>query len=100
LILSFARALLPSQETINPNWSGRNLCGLALVFGFLIDVPLLTITFLLVVILRSKLAGAVVRTKLPKFLLFLLVAIPLIVFEEQIDCMPSWCGKVAVPPTL
>jgi hypothetical protein len=71
-----------------------------LVFGFLIDVPLLTTTFILLFVLRKTIAAKTAGTRLPRFLLYLLAAVPLIVFEEQIDCMPAWCGKVAIPPTL
>ena len=71
-----------------------------MVFGFFIDVPLLTISFAIIAVFRMKLAGALTANRLPHFLLFLLAAVPLIIFEEQIDCMPAWCGKVAVPPTL
>jgi hypothetical protein len=31
---------------------------------------------------------------------YALIAVPLIVFEEDIDCMTPWCGKVIIPPTL
>ncbi len=71
-----------------------------MVFGFLVDVPLLTATFALILVFRRNLATIMVKTGLPRFLLFLLLAIPLIIFEEQIDCMPAWCGKVVIPPTL
>ena len=71
-----------------------------MVFGFFIDVPLLTITFAFIVVFRKRLTAAIVRLGAPPILLCTLVAIPLIIFEEQIDCMPAWCGKVAVPPTL
>ena len=33
-------------------------------------------------------------------MLYLLLSFPLIIFEEQIDCMPAWCGAVLIPPTL
>ena len=71
-----------------------------MVFGFLVDIPLLTATFVLILVFRRSLATTIARTGLPRFLLFLLLAIPLIIFEEQIDCMPAWCGKVVIPPTL
>lgn len=71
-----------------------------MVFGFLIDVPLLIIAFLLIAFFREKLTAAIVRLDAPAILLCALTAIPLIVFEEQIDCMPSWCGRVPIPPTL
>ncbi|OLD09786.1 MAG: hypothetical protein AUI95_00145 [Crenarchaeota archaeon 13_1_40CM_3_52_4] len=28
------------------------------------------------------------------------MAVPLLVFEEQIDCQPAWCGTVVIPPTI
>jgi hypothetical protein len=71
-----------------------------LVFGVLIDVPLLTVTFILLVVYRKNLARTITRARLPPLLLFLMAAVPLIIFEEQIDCMPSWCGRVIIPPTL
>ena len=49
---------------------------------------------------RQKLATEILRVKLPPLALYLILAVPLIVFEEQIDCMPVWCGMVVVPPTL
>jgi hypothetical protein len=71
-----------------------------MVFGFLIDVPLLTITFVLIVVYRERMTAAIRRLGAPPILLCALTAIPLIIFEEQIDCMPSWCGRVVLPPTL
>jgi hypothetical protein len=70
------------------------------VFGFLIDVPLLTITFVLLFAFRRRIASTIVRIPAPPILLALLTSIPLIIFEEQIDCQVSWCGKVPIPPTL
>ncbi len=32
--------------------------------------------------------------------LYLLLSVPLLIFEEQIDCQPSWCGSVVIPPTI
>ena len=49
---------------------------------------------------RKKLATEILRVRLPPLALYLILAVPLVVFEEQIDCMPAWCGMVAVPPTL
>jgi hypothetical protein len=71
-----------------------------MVFGFLIDVPLLTIAFVLIVVYRDRMTAAIRRLDAPPILLCTLTAIPLIIFEEQIDCMPAWCGRVVVPPTL
>jgi hypothetical protein len=71
-----------------------------LVFGPLIDVPLIVGGFLLMFRYRKRLALTILRVKLPPLALYLLLSIPLIIFEEQVDCMPGWCGNVAIPPTL
>ena len=51
-------------------------------------------------VFRKRLASAILGTKAPAALLFALTAIPLIIIEEDIDCMPAWCGHVIIPPTL
>ena len=49
---------------------------------------------------RGRVSHEVLRVRLPPFALALLLSVPLIIFEEQIDCMPAWCGAVLIPPTL
>jgi len=71
-----------------------------LAFGILIDVPLIVGGFLPMFRFRKKLALDILRVKLPPLALYLMLSVPLIIFEEQIDCMPAWCGTVAIPPTL
>ncbi len=71
-----------------------------MVFGIFIDVPLLTIPFLLMVRFRKRLTITISRLRLPIIALYVLLAVPLLIFEEQIDCMPSWCGTVVIPPTI
>jgi len=71
-----------------------------LVFGVFIDVPLLTIPFLLMFKFRKRLTSEISKLKLPLIALYVLLAIPLLIFEEQIDCMPAWCGTVVIPPTI
>ena len=71
-----------------------------MVFGGLIDVPLIVGGFLLMFRFRKKLALDILRVKLPPLALYMILSVPLIIFEEQIDCMPAWCGMVAIPPTL
>jgi hypothetical protein len=71
-----------------------------MAFGVLVDVPLLVGSFLVIYRYRDRISGRIRRLDAPPILLFVLTAIPLVVVEEQIDCMPSWCGRVAVPPTL
>lgn len=50
--------------------------------------------------LRGRISGEILKLRLPPVALALILSIPLIVFEEQIDCMPAWCGAVLIPPTL
>jgi hypothetical protein len=71
-----------------------------LVFGFLIDVPLIVGGFLIMFRFRKRLAFTILGVKLPPLALYLILSVPLIIFEEQIDCMPAWCGMVVIPPTL
>jgi hypothetical protein len=71
-----------------------------MVFGIFIDVPLLVVPFVLMIVWRKKILRQILRIQVPPLLLCILVSIPLIIFEEQIDCMPAWCGKVVIPPTL
>src|SRR2546428_12311111 len=49
---------------------------------------------------RKKLALNILRVKLPPLALYLILSVQLIIFEEQIDCMPAWCGAGAILPTL
>src|SRR6266852_2189047 len=71
-----------------------------MVFGIFVDVPLLTGTFFLMFYFRKQLTKAVAKLRLPPLALYLLLSVPLIIFEEQIDCQPSWCGNAVIPPTL
>lgn len=49
---------------------------------------------------RKRLTSVLARVPIPAPATCVLVSIPLIILEEQIDCMPSWCGRVLIPPTL
>lgn len=49
---------------------------------------------------RKVLTRTLLRLKLPPLALYLILSVPLIIFEEQIDCQPTWCGMVVIPPTL
>jgi hypothetical protein len=71
-----------------------------MVFGIFIDVPLLTVPFFLMLRFRKRLSNVILRLRLPLIGLYVLLAVPLLIFEEQIDCMPSWCGTVVIPPTI
>ena len=71
-----------------------------MVFGILIDVPLIVGVFALMLFYRGPITNAITRIKLPHLALSILLSIPLITFEEQINCMSAWCGQVIIPPTL
>jgi len=71
-----------------------------LVFGVFIDVPLLTIPFLLMLKFRVRLSNVISGLRLPLIAIYALLAVPLLIFEEQIDCQPAWCGTVVIPPTI
>jgi hypothetical protein len=71
-----------------------------MVFGIFIDVPLIVGGFLLMFVYRKHLSKQLSRIRIPLLGLYMLLSVPLIIFEEQINCMPAWCGKVLIPPTL
>jgi hypothetical protein len=71
-----------------------------MVFGIFVDVPLLTLTFVAMFWFRKRLTSALAKVRLPPLAMYMILSVPLIIFEEQIDCMPSWCGSALVPPTL
>ncbi len=71
-----------------------------MVFGIFIDVPLLTLTFIAMFRFRKRLTSAFARVRVPPLAMYLIASVPLIIFEEQIDCQPSWCGNVLIPRTL
>lgn len=71
-----------------------------MVFGILIDVPLIVGSFAIMLVYRRQLTNVITRIKLPLFALSILLSVPLIIFEEQINCMTAWCGQVIIPPTL
>ncbi len=71
-----------------------------MVFGIFVDIPLLTLTFVAMFWFRKRLTSALAKVRIPPLAMYLILSVPLIIFEEQIDCQPSWCGSVLVPPTL
>jgi len=56
--------------------------------------------FVLSVRFRKNIVALVHGIKLPRSILFLLVGIPYIIVEEQVNCGPEWCYRILVPPTL
>lgn len=71
-----------------------------MVFGAFIDVPLIVGGFVLMYRFRGRISREILKLKLPPIALYLVLSVPLIISEEQIDCMPAWCGAVLIPPTL
>jgi hypothetical protein len=71
-----------------------------MVFGILIDVPIIVGVFIVMMICRKELSSFLARIPLPVLATSILVSVPLIILEEQIDCMPAWCGQVLIPPTV
>lgn len=71
-----------------------------MVFGFFIDVPIIVGGFFLMLAYRRRLTRALVKIPIPAFVTAIVLSVPLITLEEQIDCMPAWCGQVLIPPTL
>ena len=67
--------------------------------GLVIDVPLLSAAFGLMLLFRGFIARAVARLRLPKIIIALLCAVPLIAFEENINCGAYGCTAVLLPPT-
>jgi len=71
-----------------------------MVFGILIDLPIVVGGYFLMLRYRKQLTGRLGRIKLPSLAVCMLLSVPLIILEEQINCMSSWCGTILVPPTL
>ena len=53
--------------------------------GFIPDVSIIVITYFLMVIYNKKIVNLIIKIKLPRFLLFILTSIPLIILEENIN---------------
>ena len=71
-----------------------------MVFGILIDVPIVVGGYFLMLRYQKQLTARLGRIELPSLATSMLLSVPLIMLEEQINCMSSWCGTVLIPPTL
>lgn len=69
------------------NYVGKDL-------GFFIDVGLLIFTFVLMVKYRERLAKLFTWMPLPKFLVYLISSLPFMIFEENINCLPTGCKLI------
>ncbi len=66
--------------------------------GFIPDVAILSVTFILIILFRKNIARLFMRIPLPNFLVYLISSIPFIIFEENINCLPTGC--LILPPTI
>lgn len=53
--------------------------------GFIPDVLIIAITFILMVKFNEKIVNLILKIKIPRFLLYILISIPLIILEENIN---------------
>ena len=58
-----------------------------MVFGFFIDVTVLSIAFILTIVFRRSIAKLIMRIPLPVFAVYLISSLPFIIFEEFINCI-------------
>lgn len=70
------------------------------MLGPLIDVPLMSGVFALIAVYCKRLVRLILKIPLPRLVLAILCAVPLIVFEEHINCGAYGCTNVILPPTL
>jgi len=70
-----------------------------MISGFLAKFLVLGVLgFGLSILFRKKIASQIKRIHLPKFALYLISSLPLIIFEENINCLPTGC--VLFPSTI
>jgi hypothetical protein len=65
---------------------------------FFSDVPLLVLPLIAFIRFRKSITRTIRRVPLPRFALYLASSAPLIIFEENINCLPSECRLI--PSTL
>jgi hypothetical protein len=65
---------------------------------FYADIPLLSLVMALFVKFRKQIAEKIRKMSLPKFVSYLLIWVPISIFEENINCLPTGCKLV--PPTI
>ncbi|MFH1586693.1 MAG: hypothetical protein ABID38_02460 [Candidatus Diapherotrites archaeon] len=62
--------------------------------GFIPDVVILSITFILIVKFRKEISKLFMVLPLPKFLIYLISSLPFMLFEENINCLPTGCELI------
>ncbi len=68
--------------------------------SFFLGIATLSSIFIVLLVFRTRLNRLILKIPLPRIVLYILTTIPLIIIEEDINCMQSWCGTVFIPPTL
>lgn len=68
------------------------------LLGFASDIAILSATFILIIIFRKKISKLFTWMPLPRFFVYLISSLPFIIFEENINCLPSGC--TLLPPTI
>lgn len=71
-----------------------------MAFGPIIDVPILLAVFGFLQKFRDSIVNIIVKIKLPKLILAILFAIPLLILEENINCGAFNCAYSIWPPTI
>jgi hypothetical protein len=67
--------------------------------GTVLGIIIFFLAFITVFRKRDRIAMMLIKTKIPKVILFVITASALIWFEEEINCHPVWCWSVIIPPT-
>lgn len=89
VIIIITIILLLADLALYPNKPGK--------YPF-VDIPLLIFTFSLILKFRKPIANKIRRTRIPKFILYIITILPLMIYEENINCLPTGC--VPIPPTI
>jgi hypothetical protein len=71
-----------------------------MALGPILDVPIMSGVFALQFKYGKRIASFLIKSKIPKIVLAVLVSIPLLSFEENINCGAFECKHTLWPPTL
>ncbi|MCR4369054.1 MAG: hypothetical protein NUV67_04065 [archaeon] len=62
--------------------------------GFLPDLLILSATFALIIKFRKEIARLFLKIPGPRFFVYVASSIPFIIFEENINCLPTGCQLI------
>jgi hypothetical protein len=71
-----------------------------MAFGPIIDVPLLSTIYGIFYKFHGRILKTILKIKLPKLFLAMLISVPLISIEENINCGAFNCRFAVIPPTI